>query len=129
MKIVLKSKNVNTNISAEFAVGLGWIAAKWEAWGLGPFIVTSLKDGTHNPRSKHQWNKPSHVPGEAADIRTWQHCKDGEHSALLIRFAKYLQREGFGVVVHPDWLPGTPHLHVHFKKPIFEVDGVVQKCA
>ena len=94
MEIILKSHNVNTNISPDFAVGLGWIANEWSRWGLGPFVVTSLKDGVHSPNSKHNWNKEE-VPGEAADIRTWQHFKDGKHSALLIQFAKHLQREGF----------------------------------
>ncbi len=124
MKIILKSKRVNPNISVEFAVGLGWIANEWEAWALGEFTITSLKDGIHSSRSKHKWNKPADEPGEAADIRTWGHqYSDGTHTPGLIRFAKHLQKAGFGVVVHPDWLPGTPHLHVHLKKPIFKVGG------
>ena len=121
MQIKLKSKAVNTNISPEFAVGLGWIAAEWQIWGLGPFVVTSLKDGIHSPNSKHRWNESDLIPGEAADIRTRHLFKDGEHSAKLILFAKYLQEAGFGVVVHPDWLGGDPHLHVQFKKSIFVV--------
>ncbi len=122
MEITLKSQNININISPDFAAGLGWIANEWERWGLGTFVVTSLKDGVHSPNSKHHWNKPPEVRGEAADIRTWGHQHDdGTHTDVLIRFAKHLQKEGFGVVVHPDWLPGTPHLHVHRKHPIFKV--------
>ncbi len=72
MEITLKCKEINPNISPEFAVGLGWIANEWEAWGLGPFVITSLKDGIHSAHSKHKWNKPADEPGEAADITRGQ---------------------------------------------------------
>ena len=122
MRLHLKSRNVNPNISVEFAVALGWVKAKWEEWEMGQFMVTSLKDGVHGKNSKHKWNRPEDEPGEAADIRTWYHVivhNDGRHGEKLIKFAKMLQSHGFGVVVHPDWLPGTSHLHFHLKKTIF----------
>jgi len=113
---------VNPFLTTEFALGLGWIANEWDFEKMGSFTITSLKDGTHSARSKHKWNQPSDVPGEAADIRTWQFWNESRkaHDPKLILFAKHLQKEGFAVVVHPDWLPGTPHLHVHFKKPILK---------
>ena len=123
MQIKLKSKSVNANISPEFAVGLGWIASEWQIWDLGEFVVTSLKDSNHSVRSKHKQNRPASEPGLAADIRTSHLFKNNVHKGVLILFARYLQKAGFGVVVHPDWLEGDPHLHVHLKKPIFTAGG------
>jgi len=125
MKINLKP-GVNPRITVEFAVGLGWVKAQWELAGLGPFVVTSLKDGHHAARSQHRQNELHDVLGEAGDVRT-RHLfigslkppYKGSHSKKLIDFAKKLQRHGFRVVVHPDWLPGFPHLHFATGKPIF----------
>ena len=120
MRIDLKH-GVNPFLTTEFAIGLGWVAKKWEELDMGPFVVTSLKDSHHGSRSQHKQNQPFDVPGEAADIRTWHHwdADADRHSLKLIKFARMLQHEGFAVVVHPCWLPGTPHLHFAFKRPIF----------
>ncbi len=121
MRVELKH-SVVANILPEFAVGLGWIKALWEEENLGRFVITSLKDGAHRAGSQHKHDMPENVPGEAADIRTW-HLFDkdkGAHKEELIAFARLLQRAGFRVVVHPDWVPGTPHLHVALGKAIFK---------
>jgi hypothetical protein len=110
----LLTKSVKTAIQIEFAVVLGWVKARWEAWeegALGEFIVTSLNDNHDSGQ---------HPKGEAADVRTRHLFKDGKHADTLIRFAKFLQSHGLRVVVHPDWVAGTPHLHFALgKKPIF----------
>ena len=128
MKIALKH-SVVPNLSVEAAVMLGWIAAQWDNWiliadngpyaiALGEFVVTSAKDGRHMAGSDHKQDEPDGVPGNAFDIRT-RHLFDattGAHQPALIEFAKYLQSRGAKVVVHPDWVPGTPHLHVALGK-------------
>ena len=131
MKIALKH-SVVPNLSVEAAVMLGWVRAMWDCWykyldvrsgtsqpdSLGDFVVTSAKDGTHMPGSDHKQDEPADIPGNAIDIRT-RHLFDvttGAHQPALIEFAKYLQSRGAKVVVHPDWVPGTPHLHVALGK-------------
>lgn len=121
----LKCKNtVNLDLRCDFAVAIGWVKAQWEAMGMGEFVVTSAKDGTHGAQSQHKHNKPEER-GEALDVRTWQHWQGktslqngetwnqvGKHSDALIEFGRMLQREGFRVVIHPEWVPGIPHLHI-----------------
>jgi hypothetical protein len=129
-------KGAKANITPRFAVALMWVKQEWEKDGLGPFIVTSLKDGRHMKGSDHKQDRPDSVPGVAADIRTWKlwqgplpekkptgkRWKDsGQHNAKLIKFAKKLQKKDFKVVVHPDWVDGTPHLHFALgKAKVFE---------
>lgn len=126
MKLKVKS-NVKRNVTFQMAVWLGWVKAEWERAGLGPFVVTSLKDGKHRPGSKHKQDKPAGVPGQAVDIRTWHLWSgpktapfNGEHQKKMIQFAKGLQRNGLAVVVHPDWVGGTPHLHIATKRSIIQ---------
>lgn len=133
MKFLLKT-SVNPNISVDFAMALGWLAVRWEALGLGDFVIASLKDGDHKAGSQHKQDQPDSVQAEAADIRTWKHWQGlnvkpdgktwkecGHHSAELLAFARSLQAEGFKVVVHPDWQGDdvTPHLHVARRESFF----------
>ena len=123
--IIQLKPSVVMNLTTEFATGVGYIKALWDADSLGPFVITSAKDSHHSENSAHKQNEPEDVPGEAIDIRTWQHWQEdkGCHKAKLIVFARKLQRAGFAVVVYSDWLPGIPHLHAAFKKSIFERIG------
>ena len=120
--IIQLKQSVVMHLTPEFATGVGYIKALWDAASLGPFVITSAKDSHHSENSAHKQNEPEDVPGEAIDIRTWHHWQEdkGCHKAKLIVFARKLQRAGFRVVVHSDWLPGTPHLHVAMGKPIFQ---------
>ena len=121
MTIKIK-RTVITNITPEFAVVLGQVALAWVDYGLGDFFVTSLKDSTHRPGSAHKQDRPDEETGEAADIRTWRWWNEdkGRHDPKLIRFAKKLQAAGVAVVIHPDWLPGVPHLHFARKGRVFQ---------
>ena len=121
MTIKIK-RTVITNITPEFAVVLGQVALAWVDYGLGDFLVTSLKDGTHQNGSAHKQDRPDEEPGEAADIRTWRWWNEdkGRHDPKLIRFAKKLQAAGVAVVIHPDWIPGVPHLHFARKGRVFQ---------
>ena len=86
--MIIKLKpSVVMNLTTEFATGVGYIKALWDAASLGPFIITSAD--------------------EAIDICTWHHWQEdkGCHKAKLIVFARKLQRAGFRVVAHSDWLP------------------------
>jgi hypothetical protein len=124
MTLKLKS-SVVMNVTIQAAAVLGWIKAKWDEAGLGDFVVTSAKDGQHVAGSQHKQDQPESVPGEAFDIRTrhlWNPQTD-KHDPKLIEFARMLQREGFRVIVHRDWMPQMdvpPHLHVGMGKSIFE---------
>ncbi|KKK76391.1 hypothetical protein LCGC14_2864110 [marine sediment metagenome] len=121
MTIKIK-RTVNTNITPEFAVVLGQVALAWVDYGLGDFLVTSLKDGTHRPGGAHKQDRPDDEPGEAADIRTWRWWNEdkGCHHPKLIRFAKKLQAAGVAVVIHPDWILGVPHMHFARKNRVFQ---------
>lgn len=124
MKLKIK-KGVVANISVEFAVILGAVKQMWESSGLGEFVVTSLKDGTHKKGSDHKQDEPDSLPGEAADIRTHAHFDKatGKHSNELLDFARRLQLRGLKVVVHPDQVKGVNHLHVARKVELFERVG------
>ena len=121
--------SVVMNVTVEAAAALGWISAKWDEAGLGLFLVTSAKDGQHAAGSQHRQDQLEFIPGEAFDIHTRHHFNFGPapvlawaHSQELIAFARMLQKAGFHVVVHPDWMPELkvpPHLHVGVDKPIF----------
>ena len=123
--IIKLKQSVVMNLTPEFATGVGYIKALWDADSLGLFIITSAKDGPHMRGSDHKQDEPEDVPGEAVDIQTWHHWQEDMkcHKAKLIVFARKLQRAGLRVVIHPDWLSGTPHLHVAFGKAIFERIG------
>jgi hypothetical protein len=102
---------VKPNILVDFAMALGWLSAQWSQHGLGDFVLTSLND-SHTAGQ--------HIHGQAADIRTRHLFADGKHKPELIEFARFLQKAGFRVVVHPEWVGGTPHLHVAWKQSFFE---------
>jgi hypothetical protein len=112
------------NAAPELAAAIGWIEAQWAAYGMGEFTVTSLKDGTHQANSQHKQHEPESVPGEAVDIRTrdfWDE-QAKRHDERVHTFARMLQKEGFRVVLHPDWLHDlnvAPHLHVGLGNPVF----------
>jgi len=148
MSIKLKT-GVNPDVTFEFAVLLGFVAAQWQARGFGDFVVTSLKDGTHKADSQHKQDKPKSVLGEAGDVRTWmfwiwkddatknhylKHGKlpeemkwkdAGKHQPRMVEFARSLQPT-CRVVLHPDWdgdddsVP--PHLHIGKKITFVEKD-------
>jgi len=142
LTIPLKDRDVNPRVKVELGVILGWARMGWGIAGLGPFVVTSLKDGKHKAGSQHRQDIPEAL-GEAADIRTWQHwfwtdeqAKEhfatwgklppekkwrdcGHHSQKLLSFAHSLQAAGIRVVVHPDQLDGVPHLHVAIGHAVF----------
>ncbi|KKM71522.1 hypothetical protein LCGC14_1429870 [marine sediment metagenome] len=121
MTIKIK-RTVNTNITPAFAVILGQAALAWAGYGLGHFVVTSLKDGEHREGSDHKQDRPKDEPGEAADVRTWKWWDKEKkcHHPKLIRYAQKLQAAGVAVVIHPDWVPGTPHLHFARKRRVFQ---------
>ena len=138
---------VHANIRTDFAVGLGWIKARWELrFPDVPFTISSLKDGRHGSNSQHKQNEPEHVPGEAADLSTlhsrlwtWTDGDEearykrgdglspgvkwadvGRHVMELSEFQQELQEAGFRVVIHPEQAETIPHLHVALgPEPIF----------
>ena len=110
MAILRVKKGANLVLSVEMSIALGWVARRWVEAGLGEFVVTSGNDGAHKENSLH-------YSGNACDIRT-RHLFDGtKHNDDLLEFAKMLQQQKIGlrVVVHPDFVPGAPHLHIGFQ--------------
>ena len=123
MQITLKPEVV-TNIEPDLLVALGWIYARWQEMNLGPFVVTSAKDGTHMAGSAHKQDQPPKVLGRALDIRTRHRFSEEHqtHDPLMVEFARMLQKENLAVVLHPDFKPELkvpPHLHIALKFPIF----------
>ena len=130
MQLELKSRDVNVFLLTEFAISLGWVSRDWAVENMGEFVVTSCKDGGHSDGSQHRQDEPVDLPGEAADIRTWLWWRgtrkepyEGVHDPKLIQYARRLQAYGLAVVVHPDWIPGVPHLHIAKKKSIYTFES------
>lgn len=107
-------KGASYVLSMEMATLVGWLARRWEESGLGAFVITSAQDGMHREESLH-------YSGNAVDIRTRHlfNTATGKHNENLIQFAMMVQsffsKRGVRVVVHPDWVSGTPHLHIGYK--------------
>ena len=120
--VKLKSNRINLHTSFRATFLLAMVYVEWKAWGFGDFILTSAKDGKHRKNSAHKHDKPKDVLGQAFDIRTWEHW-DGplmRHSPRFLKFADHIKAKfgpiGLAVVVHPDHVPGSAHLHISFMK-------------
>lgn len=121
--MLLRAKpGVVTNVSFELAVITGYVLRCWMEAGLGPFVITSLNDGTHRRGSRH-------YSGHAVDIRTracwtggWEPPFPGCHVPRMVEFVDTLKTDltphGVLIILHPDDDTTRPrhfpHLHVEY---------------
>ena len=108
----------NMNIGWEMAFLLGAVEIRWYNYGLGPFVITSCKDGKHRPRSFHRQDRPNNIPSDATDIRTRHLFKKGSYNRNLIFLIQDLQKvygkHGLRIFLHGYHDKGVPHLHLAY---------------
>lgn len=111
---------VYMNISWEMALLLGAVNRVWNSLNLGPFVVTSAKDGKHKLRSLHKQYSLEDVPGQAVDIRTRHLFKKGKYDNRIIYLTTLLQEDygkcGLRIFLHGYHDKGVPHLHLAYDK-------------
>lgn len=98
--LFLKDSVSIKGIQPEMVLGLVICYSVWELYTHGiPFVVTSVSDGNHSPRSLH-------YRGFAADIRT-RDIGPQLSASIVTLFKKSLGKD-FDVVLESD------HIHVEF---------------
>ena len=109
---------VNMNISYEMAFLLGMVRRIWVGYNLGPFVITSAKDGRHSLKSFHKQYSLDDVPGQAVDIRTRHLFRKGKYKEDIILFIRFLQQylgnHGLRIFLHGYHDKGVPHLHLSY---------------
>ena len=100
-KIGVRAWEIDSRI--HLAIGIAF--AVFRRHSQAPFVVTSLNDGNHDPKSKH-WL------GQAVDFRSRDLAQD-QGDAILAELGPLLEEEGLEIL---DERQDKSHFHIQLKQ-------------